>query len=392
MKVLIVGCGAVAYVLSTLLAKDKSVSKIFCASKDVKKAKKFIPFNKKIKLVKLDASRFEDVVKAAKGVDLVVNASLPYFNEIIMRAALKVKADYQDLCSELKDLKTAEQLKFDKQFRKAKLVAVINTGVSPGVTNLLAGDIADKLDSVSAIKIRLLEEQKASEFVPSWSVEVTLDELSAPPLVYCNKKFCFREPFGDFEEYHFVHPYGKRIAVNLFADEVATIPKFIKTSNIDCKSSGSDIDFSRIIFKMGLLSYKPIKVKNSRIVPIELFAKIAPKVPSPKKMRELINKKIIENSVFVSVVEGEGVESGRKIKIKKAVVYPDLKNINKIMPGATYISYPTGLAAYAFLKALPKIRGKGVFPPERLSSDVRKEVLLELENHGIIVQEEFSKR
>ncbi|MBU1202336.1 MAG: saccharopine dehydrogenase NADP-binding domain-containing protein [Nanoarchaeota archaeon] len=392
MKVLLIGTGAVGCVLSKFLAKDKIISKIICASIDIKRAKKFIDTkNKKIKLVNLDASKKDQVIKAAKGVDVIINAGLPDFNENIMQAALKVKANYQDLCSHLKDLKTPEQLKYHEQFKKAKLTALINTGVAPGITNLLARDIADKLDSVNSIKIRILEEQKASEFIPSWSIQVTLDELSAPPLNYSNGKFRLLDPFEDFEEYEFPHPYGKRIAVNTYGDEISTLPKFIKAKNIDFKSSGTDIELSRVLYKMGLLSSKPIKFKNNKIVPLELFSQIAPKVPTPEEMKNLIKNKIIENSIFVSVVEGEGLKSGRKIRIKKTVIYPDLKQIQKVMPGATYISYPTGLAAYTFLKILPRIKEKGVFPPEALRPEIRKEVLLKLENNGIVVNEQSSK-
>jgi saccharopine dehydrogenase-like NADP-dependent oxidoreductase len=392
MKILLIGAGAVSHVLSKLLVKDKSVSKIVCASVDIKRAKEFIDVrNKKIRLICLDASKKDQVIKAAKGVDVIINASLPNFNEIIMEAALAAKTNYIDLCSRLKDFKVADQLRFNSQFKKAKLLALINAGVAPGVTNLLAMDIADKLDSVSKIKIRLLEDQKASEFIPSWSVQVTLYDLSSPSLDYLNGKFRLLGSFKEFEDYEFPNPHGKKSTVNICGDEVATLPMFIKTKNIDFKSSGTDIEFLRVFDKMGLLSSKPIMVKNKKMVPLELFTKIAPKIPIPKEMKRIVKNKIIENAVFISVVEGEGIESGRKIRIKESVTYPDLKHIHKIMPGATYISYPTGVAVYAFLKVMPKIKEKGVLPPEALNHEIRKEILLELESNGIVVNEEFSK-
>ena len=202
MKILIVGAGAVSSVITHHLSTDKRVSEVLCGSNDLKRARSFIKVhNKKIKLISLDAANINDIVRRAVGVDLIINASLPRFNVNIMEAALKVGAHYQDLASELKDLKTVEQFKFNKRFERAGLTGLINTGVAPGVTNLLAREAADMFDVVDSIHIRCVEEQKASEFVFSWSAETTFDDLTAPPLVYKNGKFKTTKPFHDPEDY-----------------------------------------------------------------------------------------------------------------------------------------------------------------------------------------------
>ncbi len=158
----------------------------------------------------MDASKISDVKKSAMDVDLIINATLPQFNENIMEAALHAGVNYQDLSSNLKDLKHIEQLKFHKRFQKEHLIGLIDAGISPGITNLLAREGADKLDIVSSIKIRTLEDQKASEFVFAWSPVVALDELTSPPIVYRNRKFKLLRPFSDSEEYEFPAPFGKR--------------------------------------------------------------------------------------------------------------------------------------------------------------------------------------
>ncbi|MBW2995105.1 saccharopine dehydrogenase NADP-binding domain-containing protein [Candidatus Woesearchaeota archaeon] len=405
MKILMVGAGAVASVASKLLSKEKNISKIICASNDLKRGKEFIDTkNSKIELKKIDASDKKQIARSARDVDLIINASIPYFNRNIMEAAIMSGKNYQDLCSYLYDYKTSEQLKFHNRFQKAKLVGLINTGIAPGVTNLLSAEIADRLDSISDIRIRLLEEQKSSEFIFAWSPEVALDVLSAPPPTYKNGKLQFAERYGDVEEYQFPEPYGKRYIFNASGDEAVTIPLYIKTKNLTLKSGGLDNEFVRVLFKLGLLNRKAVKVKSERVmrsksgkkirnsvVPIELLSTIAPKIPTPKEMTEMIRKGIIENAAFVSVVEGIGKESGKKIKIKIAAIYPDLKHISKIFRGATYISYPTGLAVTCFTKILPEIEEYGVFPPEALSAKNRKTMLLELENKGVIIDEQFSK-
>lgn len=392
MKILIIGTGAVGSVISKYLSNDKSISKVICASKDTERAKEFIETqNQKIELIALDAANIPEIIGAAKNVNLIINASLPRFNENIMEAALKVGANYQDLALELADLKTAEQLKFHKKFQEAILTAVINTGVAPGITNLLAREAADKLDNINEIHFRCVEDQKASEFVFAWSAETTLDDLTAPPLVYREGKFVLTKPFEDMDEYEFPHPFGLRHVFSIYGDEVATVPFFIKVKNIDFKSSGSDIEFSKALSRLGLFNKEPIIIDGKEVVPVELFKKIAPKVPSPARMKQLIESGVIENAIFALVVDVIGKEGEKNIKIKMSAAFPDLEEIFKKFPGSTYISYPTGTAAYAFSKIIPKIKNFGVFPPEALDGETRKSVMLELENNGIIIKEQFQK-
>ncbi len=406
MKVLIVGAGAVASVLSKQLSKDRHISEIVCASNDIKRAREFIGANSrdmraksarkaakaasKISIAELDASDKRQIANAARDFDLAINASLPNFNRNIMEASLKAGANYQDLCSWLRDCRHAEQLRLHKKFKRECLAGLINAGISPGITNLLAREAADKLDRVFEIKIRTIEEQKGSELVFAWSPEVTLDELTAKPLAYRNGRFVLLRQFGGLEEYNFPK-FGRKHAVNVYGDEISTIPHYIKTKNIDYKACGTDIEFSKALWRLGLFSKKPISVHGKKVVPLEFFKKISPKVPSPKKMLGLLKSGVIENAVFSAVVEATGSEQGKKIKIKNTALFPDLKEISKRAPGATYISYPTGIAAAAFSKVIPRIGEYGVFPPEALGAEARRDALVALEGSGIVIEEEFSK-
>lgn len=389
MRILIIGAGAVSSVISELLSRRKEISEIICATNDIEKAKNFINLkNPKISLRKVDANKIDQIVKIAKNVDLIINASLPNFNINIMKAALKVKANYQDLCSylggfstKLKDLKHVEQLNLNKEFKKAKLIGLINTGISPGVTNLLAREGADELGNVLDIKVRVIEELETNEFLFTWSPSVTLDEITAPPLVYKNGKFTLTEPLSNLEEYNFPKPFGEKPVFSVFGDEVSTLPLYIKTKNVDYKAYDSGYEVSKILYKIGLLSRKPISIGNEKITPVEFLNKVIPEIPTPKKMSELVKKGIIKNGVFASTVEIIGKES----RIKYSAIYPDFKSILKIFPGANYISYTTGLAAYIFAMNILKIHTYGVFPPEFLDSNIRKNILNELKRNKVII-------
>lgn len=391
MKVLLVGAGACGSVIFRLLARSRSVSEIVCGTNDLKGAREFLPRHRKLRLKRLDASDPEAVARLAKGCDLVINAASPRLNRPVMEACLRAGAHYQDLCSQLADLRNAEQLRFHERFRRAGLVGLINTGVSPGVSNLLAREAADRLDEVSDIKIRLVEDQKSSELIFAWSPEVALDQFTSPPLVYRHGRFQLSRPFADGEEYEFLHPFGRRHVTSIYGDEVATLPRYIRARRVDVKSCGTDIEFSKALYRLGLFDKRAIRLNGKRVVPLEFFSEIAPQVPTPRQMMELIGSGVIQNAALQLCVEVVGRDSGKPIRIKSTAVFPDLKRISRRFPGATYVSYPAGVSAVAFSRALPSVKARGVFPPEALGPRVRKEILLDLESSGIVVNEQYSK-
>lgn len=391
MKVLIIGAGAVGSVIANELSKENNISSIICGAYDLKEAKKFVLTNKKVEIVKIDASDIKDITRVAEGCNLIINASLPDFNTNIMEAALKVKANYQDLCSHLKDLKTAEQLKFQERFKKAGLIGLINTGVAPGITNLLARKLYDQFDTVRDIKIRLIEDLRSKELIFSWSPDVILDLLGSSPLSYKNGKFKLVKPFGDPETYPFPESIGKRYMVDLYGDEVATIPLFLKIKNLDFKIGGSEMDFAKSLNDMGIFSKKKVSVGKNKVSPAEVFSKIMPKIPTPEDLGNMLKDGKVDNAIFVSTVEVIGKKSGKYTKMRSTVIYPTLKNIFKKFKGATYISYPTGIAASAFSKIIPKIEEYGVFPPECLNSKMQNAILDDIQRQGISIITQVSR-
>ncbi|HTK04427.1 MAG TPA: saccharopine dehydrogenase NADP-binding domain-containing protein [Candidatus Eisenbacteria bacterium] len=388
MRVFIVGAGAVGSIMAEMLGREFGKKNVRCGDRDPARARRFMSGE----IVRVDASRTKDVARAAKGADLVINAGLPDFNLNVMAAALAAGAHYQDLCSRLEDLRHAEQLRLHGQFRKAGRVALFNTGVAPGLTNLLAAELAAGLDRTRAIRIRLLEEQDADEPVMSWSPRVIVDEMASPPLVYEKGRFGNVKPFSGAETFVFPRPFGPRRVVAVYGDEVATIPLYLKVGDVDMKCGGTDITFGESLFAAGLLGSTPVKIGGQSIRPRDLLEAVAPKVPTPAEMRRLIRQGKVRNSWLVAAVEAEGTLGGRRATRTVTAVFPDLRQVMRLHAGATYVSYPTALCAAAFSKTIPGLRTPGAIPPEALEGAVRKTVLRELKGAGVRFVRRESKR
>lgn len=113
------------------------------------------------------------------------------------------------------------------------------------------------------------------------------------------------------------------------------------------------------------------------------------KTPTPEEMLKLTKEGVLEDAELGLVVDVIGYENNKKTIIKNYIIFPALKEIQKRMPGSTYISYPTGIAASSFIKIIPEIKKTGVLPPECLERDTRKKVFLELESHSISIHKEY---
>lgn len=388
MKVVILGFGAVGSVVARLLAKEESVKKIICA--DVKF--RYRIKNKKISFRKvsiLDKKEFLNFLKKVKP-DAVVNTTLPGFNLKIMEACLNARVNYLDTCSywgadpnpKARIPYKMEQLDFDQKFKKKGITGLINAGVSPGLTNLIAKECASKLDVIDFMKIRMVEDTGSSELFFSWNKDWLLDEIATQPLVYYNGKFRLEEPFLGEEEFTFPAPIGKKKVYYFCQDEVGSLPLYIKMKNLDVKAYDNNIDVSKLLVKLGLTSHKKIDVKNFKISPFQFLSVVLPDSPpgTEKKFKE---------SIFAISVEATGKSKGKKKILKYSVVFPKQRDIEKLKLDANFISYPTALSVKLFVMALSEIKRKGVFPPEAIEDRIREDIIKNLEENKLKIVRNF---
>jgi len=389
MKILLIGYGGVGSILAKLLSAERVVKSIVCGRSHPEADK---PYGK-LKFVKLDASKSKEVAKLARKADVVINASTPDFNKQILKACVEAKTNYLDLASYWEENKsknakypyTVEQLEFNKIFKKKKIVGLINAGVSPGLTNLIAKEGANQFDSVNSIKIRLVEELQSEELFFPWNVEWALEEYSSRPAIYVNGKYKRLQPFSGQEEYTFPKPIGKKEVYPIAQEEVGTIPLYIKLKNAEIKSYDSSRGIAKHLYKSGLLSEIPIEIGNSKVSPYDILVKVLSKTSGPGRTKDLVKENKIKRALFAFSLEVYGKVKGKNKKINYFVAFPSQKEVNKLFFGANFISYPTALLAKAFVMSIPKIKEKGVFPPENLNKEVRKFILDDLKRNKIHV-------
>jgi hypothetical protein len=370
MRIFVLGAGATGSLLAQML--DRQGHDVSCGDRDPERARRFFHKKSTIPIAEVNARNLWAIVKAARGCQLLVNASPAVYNEIILRAALRLKVHYLDMAAHLtRNPFRAEQLRYAKRFEAKNRAAVMNAGVAPGLTNLLVRRAAEMLDSVETVHVRLFEETESEDPVSQWSPEVSFDEATSRPRIYRAGRFALAKRFSEREWFRFPQPIGE-VPVYLAAqDEVGTLPHFIPMREMDVKIGGGEMEMLRRWYRQGKLS-------RSRGMARARF----PATPTPRAMKRLVRRGRLSNARFAAAVIVRGVKNEQPTLVRWDVAVPSLFQIHREGLQASPVSWATATMTALFVKHFPRDEA-GVFPPEQLPAEIRQAVLAGARERGI---------
>ena len=352
MKVLVLGgCGAMGKAIVRDLNDNPEVNEIVIGDINLTKARAYAREvgSQKISVKKVDIKNQGQLVKACRGVNVVANASWYEFNVDVMKAALKTKSHYVDLGGLYHVSK--KQLKLDKDFKKVGITAILGIGASPGITNVLAGYGASKLDSVREVHIRT-GAKGGGGF--AYSAKTILDEVTMNPVVFENGKFKEVDPLSGKERYHLPSPVDEVEGFYSIHSELATLPftiKGVKTVTFRVGFSPSLLQKVNVLLELGLLNTNQISIKGDKISPKDFLYNYLGTLTAPPSMDEF-------KSLQVEVI---GKKGGVIKKLFFETVVKSSKKWN-LRATAIWTGVPAAITAHWLGKG--KILSKGVLPPE----------------------------
>ena len=404
-KILLLGAGAQGSTVAKRMNEESNVSEIICADYDEKAINEMERTLDKTKALKLDAGKVENIVKAAQGVDLIVNALPLKFGENVLKAALEVKANYQDFAAgEFKDIDWMEGIKlmltqWSDRFKAHGLSALMSTGSAPGLANVITREAVEELDTCETIEIHVYEGIWANRFLPFWwSPEVALQDMSDPAYCYENGEILETEPFSRPKYMQFrgidkiirtvEHAHDEPVTMGLMAD------KYLKgAKNIYFKYGGCGVDFAEPLYRMGLLSSDKVNVKGTNVVPMDMVLKLTPPAPKyPSEIKEILDEGLeCEEGAFLIRVDGK--KDGKQIRIDNYVNAPGVFEAFE-KAGLTAETYLTGQCGALFTKMFvnDRIHQKGMFPPEVFDTDQRAYYLKQAAKLDISVDQIVEKK
>ena len=299
MKVLVIGAGGVGEALAQMARTRPWVEQMVLADYNLERAKEVqarLGDGQRFPVEFIDASKQAMVEELATkyGVNLIMNAVDPVYNEKIFDAAFNVGMNYMDMAMTLSKPHPQEPFKKsyvklgDYQFERAKqweekgLLAVVGLGVEPGVADVFARYAQDYLfDEIEEIGIRdganLVID--GYEFAPNFSIWTTIEECLNPPVVWEQAKGWFTtEPFSEPEVFEFPDGIGEIEVVNVEHEEVLLIPRWINTKRVTFKYGLGDqfIGVLKTLKVLGLDNKDPINVKDVKVAPRDVVAACLP--------------------------------------------------------------------------------------------------------------------
>ena len=325
MKVLVVGAGGVGEALAQMAKPRAWVEQMVLADYNLERAKEVqakLGEGKRFPVEFIDASKQEMVEELARkyGVNLIMNAVDPVYNEKIFDAAFNVGVNYMDMAMTLSrphpedpfnkpHIKLGDyQFERSKQWEEKGLLALVGLGVEPGVADVFARYAQDHLfDEIEEIGIRdganLVID--GYEFAPNFSIWTTIEECLNPPVVWEQEKGWFTtEPFSEPEVFEFPEGIGKLEVVNVEHEEVLLVPRWIKTKRVTFKYGLGDqfIGVLKTLKMLGLDNKEPIDVKGVKVAPRDVVAAC---LPNPAYLGDKMSGKTCAGAWVKGVKDGQ---------------------------------------------------------------------------------------
>jgi saccharopine dehydrogenase (NAD+, L-lysine-forming) len=286
--VAVFGCGGVGQCIAQDLAKSKLVSHLVLADVNLKGPESVKKRSKsdKVEIVKADGSDPDEVAKVAQEVDILVNGTVPALNLKIMEGCLKGGANYIDMATGDKEFghpMFEDQETYDKKYKDAGIFALCSMGIDPGASDLFAKRAADRMESVDYVRVRDADSSKLEgyEFATYFSPDAMIEECLRDPLYYENGRWKRAPALSTSEVYSFPDPIGPMKVYMTDHEESEFVPKFIgkKIKRCDFMITLDEkfIEYVEFLKKLGLLSFKQIRIRNMEVAPIEVVIATMPR-------------------------------------------------------------------------------------------------------------------
>jgi len=373
MKITILGAGLVGGPMARDLASDKDlkVTAVDVSPKALARLQKF----RGIKTVQEDLSDARNVKKIVRDADLVISAVPGFLGFKTLRSVLEEGKNVVDIAFFPED-----PFSLNKLARSKGAVAVVDCGVAPGMSNVLAAYAMKKLDRTESITIYVggLPEirEYPYEYKAVFSPHDVIEEYVRPARYVENGRVVTRPALSDPEFLTFPG-IGTLEAFN--TDGLRTMARTLKVPNMKEKTLRypGHIEKMAVLRETGFFDTEEVVVKGTRIRPLDFTAEIL----FPKW-------KLQEGEADITVMKV--IVEGRKNRKPLRISY-DLFDRYDERTGIHSMARTTGYTATTVARMIARrmYRKTGISAPEFIGQSVRcvKYLLNSLAERGVVYRE-----
>ena len=290
MKIVVLGAGLMGRAVVHDLAGAREVRSIVVADFDRARANDVArKFGRgKARGIFADVRDVKGVAKILRGCDIVVNCTQYNWNLDVMRAALAAQVHYMDLGG-LYHM-TKKQFALDRDFRRIGKLAIPGMGGAPGITNVMARALADRIERVESIRVYNAgaDQQKYdSPIAYSFSIATILDELTMSPVHFTGGRYVEKPMLSEPEPGTFPRPIGKIILRHSIHSELGTLAESFRKKGVrevffKINYDPKLVELVRNLVDAGFTSRDPITVNGAKIAPRAMLLALMQK-SSPTK-------------------------------------------------------------------------------------------------------------
>jgi lysine 6-dehydrogenase len=373
MRVLILGHGNIGSVVVRDLTENAPSTFVAIADKRRHKPKdaRTSIDKKNISWIQLDVSDYSRTVEIIKGFDLVIGALPGALGFQSARACIDAKVNMVDV-----SFMSQNPLELNEDAVKAGITIIPDCGVAPGLSNLLVGHAASKLDRIENVHIMVggLPEKLVPplDYTLTWSAEGLIDEYTRKVKIVENGQVVEVEALSGLENVEFPE-VGKLEA--FYTDGLRTLIYTVRKAESMWEKTlryPGHVEKIRLLKSLGFFDEEPVKVERASVSPRKVTVRLL-----EKNLRKPEIKDILAMKVEVS---------GTKRKRKTSYVYYLIDRYDKeqkVTAMARTTAYTTSIIAQLMGQGV--IEEKGVIPLERIASnqDNFRRTMAELERRQI---------
>jgi lysine 6-dehydrogenase len=365
MKIVVLGAGLMGRAVVLDLAGAREVRSIIVADFDRGRAHDVAAkFGRgKARGVAADVRDTQHLAKILRGCNVVVNCTQYNWNLGVMRAALAAQVHYMDLGG-LYHM-TRKQFALDRDFRRIGKLAIPGMGGAPGITNVMARTLADKMERVDSIRVYNAgaDEQKYdSPIAYSFSIATILDELTMSPIHFVGGRYVEKPMLSEPEPGTFPHPIGKIILRHSIHSELGTLAESFRKKGVrevffKINYDPKLVELVRNLVDAGFTSRDSIAVNGTQVAPrAVLLALMQKKEPT---------KTPLDVEALRVVLTGQNKKDSKKKPIGLAMeMWADHTARPQLSAVARDTGFPAAIAAV--MHGRGEIPGVGVQAPENV--------------------------
>ncbi len=372
-RIAVLGCGLVGSAIVRDLVSDPDISVTACDVSEENLG--HVASLPRVEPLRADLSRRDEIERAVRQADGAVGAVPGALGFAMLETVIRSGKPIADI-----SFSPESPLELDAIAREKGVTAVVDCGVSPGLSNLAVGRAASKLDQVDDAVIYVgglpVERRWPYEYRIVFSATDVIEEYTRPARLVEGGRIVVKPALSEVEPVDFPG-LGTLEAFN--TDGLRTLLETVTATNMREKTLRypGHAERMRMLRETGFFDENPIEVRGTSIVPRALTERLLFRAWKRGESEE-------ELTVLRVEVEGTAGEETRRYEYA-------LLDRTDAATGETSMARTTGFpcAIMARMLARGDFRSPGIVPPERFAADERvyEHLVAELARRGVLFRE-----